>query len=112
MRFLSFAIIRKRLRSIKAFMIDPEVSKIKKLLIIFGIIYLLSPIDLVPEPVLLVGIADDIVLWAFILFYLKDELDRYWKGDAPVVSADGEPVEDMSGKDIIEGKAEVEDEDE
>ncbi len=110
MRYLSFAILRKRLCSIKAFLKDRNVPKIKKLLIIFGIVYLLSPIDLVPEPVLLVGLVDDLVLWAFILFYLKDELDRYWKGDTSPISADGKPLEDMRGKDIIEGKGEIVDE--
>ena len=79
MRYLSFAILGKRIRSIKKFLLDPSVPKRKKLLIIFGIIYLIMPIDVIPEPVLGFGFIDDIVLWLFILTHLSDELDKYWK---------------------------------
>ena len=61
MRYLSFAILGKRIRSIKKFLLDPSVPKRKKLLIIFGIIYLIMPIDVIPEPVLGFGFIDDIV---------------------------------------------------
>ena len=79
MQFVSFAVLGKRIKSIKALLKDPNVPKRKKFLIIFGIIYLLMPIDLIPAPVLIFGFVDDIVLWLFILTHLKDELDSYWK---------------------------------
>lgn len=79
MRWLTFAILGKRIRSMKKFLLDPDVPKRKKLLVIFGIIYLFMPIDIVPEPVLGIGLIDDVVLWLFILTHLSDELDSYWK---------------------------------
>ena len=74
MQFVSFAVLGKRIKSIKALLKDPNVPKRKKFLVIFGIIYLLMPIDLIPAPVLIFGFIDDIVLWLFILSHLKDEL--------------------------------------
>lgn len=79
MRYLSLAILGKRIRYLRKFLFDSAVPKRKKLLVIFGIIYLLAPIDLVPEVVLGFGFIDDIVLWLFILNYLAGELDSYWR---------------------------------
>ena len=61
MQFVSFAVLGKRIKSIKALLKDPNVPKRKKFLVIFGIIYLLMPIDLIPAPVLIFGFIDDIV---------------------------------------------------
>ena len=47
MQFVSFAVLGKRIKSIKALLKDPNVPKRKKFLVIFGIIYLLMPIDLI-----------------------------------------------------------------
>ena len=66
-----------RFRYIKDFIKDPEASKAKKFLIFFGIIYLLSPIDLVPEPIFGVGFIDDIILWLFLIVYLGSSLEKY-----------------------------------
>ncbi len=101
MQFISFAVLIKRIRSIKSFLKDPKVPKRRKLLVIFGIIYLLMPIDLIPAPVLLFGLVDDAVLWLFILTYLRDELDRYWKDDDGSFSAE----KDLKGKNVVESTA-------
>ncbi len=108
MQFISFAVLGKRIKSIKALLKDPNVPKRKKFLVIFGIIYLLMPIDLIPAPVLLFGIVDDLVLWLFILTHLKDELDAYWKDSDESFSAG----EDLKGKTIIETTAEESEADE
>lgn len=108
MQFVSFAVLGKRIKSIKALLKDPNVPKRKKFLVIFGIIYLLMPIDLIPAPVLLFGIVDDLVLWLFILTHLKDELDAYWKDSDESFSAG----EDLKGKTIIETTAEESEADE
>ena len=108
MQFVSFAVLGKRIKSIKALLKDPTVPKRKKFLVIFGIIYLLMPIDLIPAPVLLFGIVDDLVLWLFILTHLKDELDSYWKDSDESFSAG----EDLKGKTIIETTAEESEADE
>ena len=67
----------------------------KKLIIIFGAVYLLSPIDLIPAPILIFNVVDDIILWSFIIWYLKDELDKYWLETGPV------KPERLRGKNII-----------
>ena len=108
MQFVSFAVLGKRIKSIKALLKDPNVPKRKKFLVIFGIIYLLMPIDLIPAPVLLFGIVDDLVLWLFILTHLKDELDAYWKDSDESFSAG----EDLKGKTFIETTAEESEADE
>ncbi|MGI6730651.1 MAG: YkvA family protein [Anaerovoracaceae bacterium] len=81
MQFVFLRILIKRIKAIKFFMKDKTVPFRKKLLVGFGIFYLLWPLDIIPTPILLFGIVDDIVLWVFILWYLKDELDNYWLGD-------------------------------
>lgn len=97
MQGIFFQVLFKRIKAIKYFLKDKEVPKRKKIIIIAGILYLLLPIDLVPEPILLFGAIDDIVLWTFILWYLKDELDRYWLGDDTV-----KPEKKYRGKTIID----------
>ncbi|MDD4377531.1 MAG: DUF1232 domain-containing protein [Eubacteriales bacterium] len=98
MQYFGFRVIIKRIQAIKFLLRDPEVPKRKKALVIFGILYLFFPIDVIPIIVFPFGITDDIILWAFILWHLKDELDKYWYG---------EPKEDFSkkfrDKDIVEG---------
>ncbi len=108
MQFVSFAVLGKRIKSIKALLKDPNVPKRKKILVIFGIIYLIMPIDLIPAPVLIFGLVDDLVLWLFILIHLRDELDRYWKDGGE----DFSPEKDLKGKTIIESTAEEREADE
>ena len=81
MQFIFLRVLIKRIKAIKFFMKDKTVPIRKKLLVVFGILYLIWPFDVIPNPILLFGIVDDIVLWLFILWYLKDELDKYWLGD-------------------------------
>lgn len=96
-QFISFNIIFKRIKAIKFMMKDKAVSFRKKLLIILGIIYLFLPFDLIPAVVFPIAWVDDLILWLWILWHLKDELDKYWLG---------ETAEDLSkkykGKKIID----------
>ena len=108
MQFVSFAVLGKRIKSIKALLKDPNVPKRKKLLVIFGIIYLFMPIDLIPAPVLIFGLVDDLVLWLFILTHLSGELDKYWKENNESFS----PEKDLKDKVIIESTAEEQEADE
>ena len=97
MQFIFFQVLIKRIKAIKHFMIDKGVPLRKKFIIVAGILYLLSPIDLIPEPILIFGALDDIVLWTFIIWYLKDELDKYW------IEADPAKIkEKFRDKDIID----------
>ena len=97
MQFISFRVIWKRIKAIRFFMKDKTVPIRKKLLIVLGIAYLLMPIDLIPAPILIFGFVDDIILWLFILYYLRDELDRYWVGEKEVP-----PEKKYRGKKIID----------
>lgn len=98
MRFISLMVLGKRMGAIGHMMRDRSVSFWKKLLIVFGIIYLLSPIDLIPAPVFMFAWVDDFILWIWILWYLRDELDKYWTGEK---SRGFSPK--FYGKNIVEG---------
>ncbi len=105
MQFIFFQVLFKRIKAIRHFMKDKEVPLRKKIIIVAGIFYLLTPIDLIPAPILLFGAIDDLVLWIFIIWYLKDELDKYWQEPDSV-----KPEEKFHGKKIIDDvKFEVKD---
>lgn len=89
MNFLSFRFLFKRIRAIKEMMKDKTVPKRKKALVIFGLIYLFLPVDIIPPVLFPFGFLDDLVLWLFIIWHLSDILDTYWMG---------EKTEDYSGK--------------
>ncbi|NLY71767.1 MAG: DUF1232 domain-containing protein [Clostridiales bacterium] len=96
MRFIFWRVLGKRIKAIPSFMKDKSVPIRKKLVIAFGLLYLLSPIDLIPTPILLFGIIDDLVIWLFIIHYFKEELDKYWIGEQHV-----KPEKEFAGKKII-----------
>lgn len=112
MRFKAFFTLIRRIKAIKYFLKDPSVSKIKKFMIIFGIIYLISPIDLIPAPVLGFSIIDDLALWGIILSYLSSELDKY-EVSAKSPSDIIKEKKQFKGKTVIESEGrEVEDNEE
>lgn len=76
-RWLIFPLMIAELKSIWDLMKDKEAPKRHKLVVILGLIYLLSPVDLIPLPVIGLNIVDDIVIWAAILYYLKEPLSKY-----------------------------------
>ena len=98
MQFIGFQVIMKRIKAIRFMLADKSVTKRKKLLIILGIVYIFLPVDIIPPVLFPVGWLDDVVLWSFILWHLKDELDKYWMGPK---------TDDLSkkykGKNIIDG---------
>jgi uncharacterized membrane protein YkvA (DUF1232 family) len=65
-------------------MADKTVPKRKKALVVFGLIYLFLPVDLIPPVLFPFGFLDDLVLWIWILYTLKETLDTYWMGEKPV----------------------------
>lgn len=99
-QFIGYNVIFKRIKAIKFMMKDKTVPFRKKLLIILGIIYLFLPVDLIPPVLFPIAWVDDLILWIWILWHLKEELDKYWVGEA---------AEDLSkkykGKDIIDSEA-------
>ena len=84
MNVITFRTILKRITAIKCMMKDKSVPLRKKLLVVFGIAYLVFPLDLLPFAIFPFAVVDDIVLWAFILIHLKDTLDKYWIGEETV----------------------------
>jgi uncharacterized membrane protein YkvA (DUF1232 family) len=70
-------LLMKRISKLGHFLKDKKQPFYKKALIIFGIIYLINPIDLIPFPVLGFSLIDDLVIWIAILTYLGESLDRY-----------------------------------
>jgi len=81
MHFISFRVIIKRIKALRFMLADKNVPKRKKALVIAGIIYLFLPVDLVPPILFPVGFIDDLILWLWILWHLKDTLDEYWIGE-------------------------------
>ena len=98
MTFLSFYVLKKRIFAIRPMMKDPSVSKWKKALVIVGLVYLFMPFDFIPAVIPVFGFLDDFILWAFIISYLKDELDKYW--EAPPGSQNY--ASKFKGKDIVD----------
>ena len=107
MQYIFMRVLMRRIKAIPPFLRDKTVPFRKKLVIILGLAYFLNPIDLIPAPILLFGIIDDLVVWSFIIYYLREELDKYWLGEKEV-----DPEKKFHGKKIIDDvKFEVQDED-
>ena len=98
MQFISFRVLSRRIKAISSMMKDKTVPKRKKLLIVLGIIYLFLSIDLIPPVLFPFGFLDDLVLWIWIIWHLKDTLDQYWVGEKEV-----DLSRDFKNKDIVEG---------
>ena len=82
MKYISFRILASRFKAVGKMMKDKDVPKRKKFLVILGIIYLCLPVDLIPPVLFPIGFLDDLVLWIWILWHLKDTLDQYWTGES------------------------------
>jgi uncharacterized membrane protein YkvA (DUF1232 family) len=69
---------------------DPRVPRGSKLLLGFGLVWLASPIDLIPEFVPVVGPLDDAIVAALILRSVarrvgKSVLAEHWRGDPAIL---------------------------
>ncbi|KUO76849.1 MAG: hypothetical protein APF77_21440 [Clostridia bacterium BRH_c25] len=67
----------KRIKLTIQYLKDKNVSFMKKLLIIGSLLYLIFPIDIVPDYIIGLGILDDITVLSFAWIALKSELDEY-----------------------------------
>ncbi|MDR2132972.1 MAG: DUF1232 domain-containing protein [Clostridiales Family XIII bacterium] len=106
MNFFSWRIIGKRINAIRFMMADKTVPLRKKLLVVAGIAYLFLPFDIIPAVLFPVAWLDDLLVWVWIIWHLKDTLDTYWLGEKPV-----DPAVKYKGKKIIDGTDfEIEDE--
>ena len=105
MNFFSWVVLRKRIAAIRYFMKDKNVPWYKKGLIIFCIVYLFLPIDLIPPVVPVLGFLDDLALWLAVIYYLKDELDTYWVGEKKTdYSREYKDAVDVDSYEVKEGE--------
>ncbi len=81
MQFFSIRFLINRIKAIRSLLRDKKISFWKKALVVFGIVYLFLPVDLIPPVLFPFGFLDDLVLWIFIIWHLKDTLDAYWVGE-------------------------------
>ena len=60
---------------------DPQftLEKEKKITLIIAFIYIVSPIDLIPDAIPFVGMLDDIMVAGYAIKQVADELERYKK---------------------------------
>ena len=82
--FIGYRVLLKRIKAIRFMMKDKSVPKRKKALIIAGIIYLFLPVDIIPPVLFPIAWVDDLILWIWILWHLREELDKYWLGEQTV----------------------------
>jgi uncharacterized membrane protein YkvA (DUF1232 family) len=66
---------------------DPRVPRSSKAWLVFAVVWIASPIDLVPEFIPVVGPLDDAVVAALVLRHVLHRTDRsvleeYWRGSA------------------------------
>jgi uncharacterized membrane protein YkvA (DUF1232 family) len=61
-------------------------------------IYFLSPIDLIPDFIPVLGLLDDVALVAWFSTTIKEEMDRFveWEKTRPIVVKESRPVEDKA----------------
>ena len=81
MHHITLRVLLKRIGALFYLLKDKTVPLRKKVLVVFGIIYLLTPVDLIPPVLFPFAIVDDAILWVYILWHLADELDKYWVGE-------------------------------
>ncbi|TDP59611.1 hypothetical protein [Aminicella lysinilytica] len=75
MQYSLLTTLMNRIKAIPFLLKDKTVLKRKKALVIFGIVYVLLPINWIPP----MFFTDELLLWIFIIWHLKDDLDVYWK---------------------------------
>ena len=98
MHYIGFGIIFRRIKALFYLLKDKTVPVRKKALVIFGIVYLFLPVDLIPPILFPFGFVDDLILWIYIIWHLKDELDSYWIGEK-----DSDLSKNFRDKNMVEG---------
>lgn len=81
-------IIPDLVRMIGRIVLDPALPRAAKIALAAAALYLVSPIDLIPDFIPVAGLVDDLLLAAIVLDGLLNVVDRklvlkYWPGGAP-----------------------------
>jgi uncharacterized membrane protein YkvA (DUF1232 family) len=89
-----------RLKAIIALMRNPKVSKLPKFLVVGAIIYLLMPVDVIPDVAPVVGWLDDLVFLLSALAMLLGSAPRAKEPGAPgaVIDVTPEPPTGKAGR--------------
>jgi uncharacterized membrane protein YkvA (DUF1232 family) len=69
---------------------DPRVPRGSKIWLVLAVIWIASPIDLVPEFIPVLGPADDVIVAALVLRHVLKRTDRsllaeHWRGDPAIL---------------------------
>ena len=67
----------KRISVLYKYLLDKEVSIFKKIMVVAMIIYVISPLDVIPEAVLGFGFIDDAMIAIYVISSISKELDKY-----------------------------------
>lgn len=67
----------KRISVLYKYLLDRSVSIFKKIMVVAMLIYVFSPLDLIPEVVLGFGFIDDALLAVYVISLISSELDKY-----------------------------------
>ncbi|MCT4595941.1 MAG: YkvA family protein [Anaeromicrobium sp.] len=67
----------RRIKATYAHLKNPSTSIFDKILILFSFLYLINPADIIADPVLGIGIIDDMVVILFLLSTIGEKLDKY-----------------------------------
>ncbi|MDI9495780.1 MAG: DUF1232 domain-containing protein [Bacillota bacterium] len=70
-----------RILFIFKFLFDKNIPLREKWWVIIPLIYILSPADLIPAPVLGLGILDDLVMLGFLLTVIYDKTKKYYSNN-------------------------------
>ena len=89
-----------RLTRLPRFVMDPAVGFVSKLVVLLMLGYIISPVDLIPEPIIGLGLIDDAILTIYIVSTISDKLDRYIeldqeeKNKQPIIDAEYRVIDD------------------
>ncbi|SHK33447.1 YkvA family protein [Paramaledivibacter caminithermalis] len=67
----------KRISVLYKYLVDKNVSILKKIMVTSMLIYVFSPLDLIPEVVVGFGLIDDALLAIYVISLISSELDKY-----------------------------------
>jgi len=73
------------IRTLRALAVDPVLPKTTKIALLAAVLYLVSPVDLIPDFIPVVGYLDDLIIAAILVDGILSFVDRgvilkYWPG--------------------------------
>ena len=100
MQRLTLALLWARLKNIKHLLKDAAVPFWKKALVVFAVVYLFLPLDLIPPLIPVFGFLDDALLWLGVLSLVWEELGKYGHQESVPKR---EKKKNFRGKNMVDG---------